>query len=467
MSWPSCCARSRSCGWRANRVRARPRLLAEMADRLTAERGSVVIYAACPRLLGSGTRLMASLAAAVRPRAGPADTTSDDLSMLLDEPAAHDEPVHPDLDVRRTQLVSGVASMLTVAASEQQLILVIDDVHWLDDVAVTMLHDVVCRSLGHVRWVFAGRPLGHHPHVAWLRGELERTGGVRHVELGELTLDDVRELVGLLAPEDAPEMREDPGRRRDVLDGRSRAVRHRAGRPPPAPARRLRRSAVPRCHRRRVHRRTHERGACARRDARCGRCIVPRGRPRRSVGPRSGRCSRAGGATRGRRAAGARRVQRHRVAPRPHRSCRRSSDVTCGRAHAAEEVGLYSWRGTSASSSGTPTNCCAAATCSTTTSSSSANRAVADAIQRLLIQVESAAALFEELADRYLGSTAGTGPSVLEARLQAATVLIANRRRDRRSGHADAPDRRGPTERRPAPPRRRHPRRWSPDDRRM
>ena len=78
-------------------------LLAEMADRLTAERGSVVIYAACPRLLGSGTRLMASLAAAVRPRAGPADTTSDDLSMLLDEPAAHDEPVHPDLDVRRTQ----------------------------------------------------------------------------------------------------------------------------------------------------------------------------------------------------------------------------------------------------------------------------------------------------------------------------------------------------------------------------
>ena len=319
-------------------------------------------------------------------------------------------------------MVSGVASMLTVAASEQQLILVIDDVHWLDDVAVTMLHDVVCRSLGHVRWVFAGRPLGHHPHVAWPRGELERTGGVRHVELGELTLDDVRELVGLLAPEDAPETRESLAV--DVMSSTgghalfaTELVGHRQRRPAAS-------GDPPRLDvivAGSIAGLTSEERALVEMLAVAGAScpvVVLAGAlghdpadvlelaerledegllaPVASsvIGLRHDLIARA---VDGQMSRAVELTLRRRLVvelARYERFLIRYADqlLRCGDLLDDDQL-------------------------------EQRDRAVADAIQRLLIQVESAAA--RELADRYLGSTAGTGPSALEARLQAATALIA------------------------------------------
>ena len=57
-SWPTCCGPCPSSGSRASRAPGKTRLLAEVADRDTTGDGdadAVLLYAACPRTLGSGS----------------------------------------------------------------------------------------------------------------------------------------------------------------------------------------------------------------------------------------------------------------------------------------------------------------------------------------------------------------------------------------------------------------------------
>ena len=168
------------------------RLLAELADRLLGGR-EVLLYAACPHLLGTGARVLSSFVAAAIDVAAEVGSPPDDLLRWRDHEST--EPV-----VRRATLVGGLVSWLRTAASQRPIIAVIDDAHWLDDDTIAVLLDVIGGTREIVRWIIASRAIDRHPAAARLRDELERDGAVCSVSLGALTIDDVHELVALLAP---------------------------------------------------------------------------------------------------------------------------------------------------------------------------------------------------------------------------------------------------------------------------
>ena len=73
--------------------------------------------------------------------------------------------------------------------------MVVDDVHWADESAVTLLVEIVDAGIPSVRWVFAARRGDLWSAPRRLLAELERRVEVRHVTLGALTDDDLGELV--------------------------------------------------------------------------------------------------------------------------------------------------------------------------------------------------------------------------------------------------------------------------------
>jgi DNA-binding SARP family transcriptional activator len=177
------------------------RLLAELADRHASTGESALVYAACPASPGPGVRALSSLVAAANQLASVAGPVPAELASWLDESAPVSITDQTDADLRRATLVNGIVSWLEGASSTDPLTVVIDDVHWLDDGAISVLRAVLRRAAsGDLRWILAGRR-HETPALAALRGELERTRGVRQIQLGALTGDDLQELVGLLVPE--------------------------------------------------------------------------------------------------------------------------------------------------------------------------------------------------------------------------------------------------------------------------
>ena len=166
------------------------RLLAELADRIDPD-SSVLLYVACPRVAGTGTGCASSLL-----------TVADELVPLARRGVPEGSgDVASDADVRRAGLTGEVVARLRTTGSERELVVVVDDVQWMEPSEGAMLLEIMTRTLDVARWIVAGRPAERHPAAATLHGELERAGAVRSVELGSLTTLDVRTLLDDVAPE--------------------------------------------------------------------------------------------------------------------------------------------------------------------------------------------------------------------------------------------------------------------------
>ena len=174
------------------------RLLAELADRTIAF-GEAIAYVACEFPETSASQLIGSLAVVVRRAAGASDDVADDVTRLIEGDAGDNLSMPPG--VRWLRLVAAFESLIADAARHAPLTVVVDDVHWADESAVTLLVDIVDAGIPNVRWVFAARRGDRHVAPRRLLAELERRVEVRHVTLGALTDDDLGELVALLDPE--------------------------------------------------------------------------------------------------------------------------------------------------------------------------------------------------------------------------------------------------------------------------
>jgi DNA-binding SARP family transcriptional activator len=166
------------------------RLLAEAADRFDAA-DAIVVYAACPRAPGQGEGVLAAIASA----AGD----------LVAHPPHESSPQGPgalvNTDSWPAQLAERIVRWLGVAASEREVAVLVDDVQWLDPAAVAAVFDAVVRTAADVHWVLASRPVDAHAAAVVLRGDLDRVGVLRHVTLGPLTPADLVELAETLRPE--------------------------------------------------------------------------------------------------------------------------------------------------------------------------------------------------------------------------------------------------------------------------
>ena len=112
-----------------------------------------------------------------------------------------DTGAHPEPEVRRARLRNGVLSLLTGVAAERPVLVLADDVHWIDDDAADFILYLADRAPPDVRWVFAGRRPADRTASLHLHSELIRRAAVHEVTMEPLVADDLRRLVTILAPD--------------------------------------------------------------------------------------------------------------------------------------------------------------------------------------------------------------------------------------------------------------------------
>ncbi|MCB9540593.1 MAG: AAA family ATPase [Myxococcales bacterium] len=95
-------------------------------------------------------------------------------------------------EVRAANLNDLLVRLLQRAAEAEPLVIVVEDVHWLDSASWTLL-DAVGRAVQPALLVLATRPLPDPPPAAWTR--LVEAPGADHVVLGNLSPEDTLQLV--------------------------------------------------------------------------------------------------------------------------------------------------------------------------------------------------------------------------------------------------------------------------------
>jgi DNA-binding SARP family transcriptional activator len=125
----------------------------------------------------------------------------DGLAPLLPE-LSDDRPGLADT----TRLYDAVVALLRQLAQRAALLLTIDDVHWLDERSVALLHYAVRNQRGSVPFVLSSRPreLADNPACQRMLEALRRAGAVDDLALGPLTDAGVQELVRRVAPRTDP-----------------------------------------------------------------------------------------------------------------------------------------------------------------------------------------------------------------------------------------------------------------------
>ncbi|MCU1359076.1 MAG: hypothetical protein JWN99_365, partial [Ilumatobacteraceae bacterium] len=122
------------------------RLLAEVAA-VAARRGELVLYGACERSAAAGTQLIVDIANAAMQAASAPPRIPVELAALLghaDTDADTDSSnAHLDPAVRRARIRSGVVGLLSTVAAERAVLVMADDVHWIDDEAVDVVMHLV------------------------------------------------------------------------------------------------------------------------------------------------------------------------------------------------------------------------------------------------------------------------------------------------------------------------------------
>ena len=182
------------------------RVLAELAVD-AADRGELVLYGACERSASAGTQLIVDLARDALLSSRGAPPVPVELAVLLGHDEFDDRDTHHDLDVRRARLRSGVLRLLTAAAERQPVLVLADDVHWIDEAAADFVLHLVERTPTNVRWMFASRPHPDRSGQVHLHSALLRRTHLREVRVEPLGRDDVRRLVEALAPDSADSVR--------------------------------------------------------------------------------------------------------------------------------------------------------------------------------------------------------------------------------------------------------------------
>lgn len=182
------------------------RVLAELAA-TAGDRGELVLYGACERSATAGTQLIVDLARDALQASRGAAPVPAELAVLLGHDDFDDRDTHHDLDVRRARLRSGVLRLLTAAAERQPVLVLADDVHWIDEAAADFVLHLVERTPTNVRWMFASRPHPDRSGQVHLRSALLRRTHLRDVLVEPLDRDQVRRLVEVLAPDSAASVR--------------------------------------------------------------------------------------------------------------------------------------------------------------------------------------------------------------------------------------------------------------------
>lgn len=101
-----------------------------------------------------------------------------------------------------TRLYDAVVALLLRPTETGRVLVVLDDLQWLDDRSVQLLHYVVRHLHDRVSFIGSVRPLelGGNPPCARMLESLRRAGMVRDVRLGPLPDSSIRELAGRVAP---------------------------------------------------------------------------------------------------------------------------------------------------------------------------------------------------------------------------------------------------------------------------
>ena len=105
------------------------------------------------------------------------------------------------LQEERYRAHRAVRGLLDGLSARRPVVLVLDDVHWADEASTELLcHLVAHRPAGPVLLALAMRPVGTSPRLTMALEQAARDGSAHRLELGPLSPDDARRLVG--APTD-------------------------------------------------------------------------------------------------------------------------------------------------------------------------------------------------------------------------------------------------------------------------
>ena len=191
------------------------RLAADVA-RLVHDAGHTVLYGACDEALAVPGR---PLVEALRPYIAACDTTTvrdlvgpygGDLARLLPEigvrlPGVTSSP-SGDLEVAQMRLLDALVHLLAAGGSSAPLLLVVDDLHWADELTLLALrHLARAEQAPSVLIVGTFRPSEpwRSRLLTQLVAEAARRRDVVRLELGPLTAADVSALMGDAGVEDA------------------------------------------------------------------------------------------------------------------------------------------------------------------------------------------------------------------------------------------------------------------------
>ena len=101
------------------------------------------------------------------------------------------------LQEERYRAHRAVRGLLEGLSGRRPVVLVLDDVHWADAASVELLcHLVAHRPAGPVLLALAMRPVGTSPRLVTALEQAARDGSADRLELGPLSPDDARQLIG-------------------------------------------------------------------------------------------------------------------------------------------------------------------------------------------------------------------------------------------------------------------------------
>jgi DNA-binding SARP family transcriptional activator len=194
--------------WRTLLVAGEPgigktRLLAELACQLHGT-GAVVSFTRCDEDFPVSYRAWGELAEPLlQSLPGSAQTALRpdhlrELSLIVPSmahrPSAAGIPVALDADARRALLVDAIAALLRTAAP---VVLVLDDIHWIDQPSLRLLRRVITTALPDVTILGAYRDTDVTPldPLAAVLADLRQASGVRRLTIGGIDQPAVQELV--------------------------------------------------------------------------------------------------------------------------------------------------------------------------------------------------------------------------------------------------------------------------------
>ena len=180
------------------------RVLAEFAHEMRSN-GSHVLYVACGRS-SAGLQLIADLALEMLAGERAGTTVSSELAALLGKSSTESDDIYPVPEVRGVRIRAALTDLLLDAAVHHSVVVLVDNIQWLDCEVSKIIAHLVNRAPTNVRFVFAGRTLADDGG-SLLHSELNHSCRMATFTVGPLEPDDIDVLADLLAPDLDPAQR--------------------------------------------------------------------------------------------------------------------------------------------------------------------------------------------------------------------------------------------------------------------